>query len=169
MRERYKKPIMWTLYGVLFLLCAVVQTSMLGDVRLFGAKLALMPVLIACVSMHQGAERGGIYGLVCGFCWYCSGADGGALPIVTFTVSAIVIGWLCESFLTCRFATALLMSLGAAAFSQGLLLALKCYLGQANGSFFRVYLIGTAASLLACPLIYPAAWGVSKIYREQKI
>ena len=169
MRERNKKPIMWTLYGVLFLVMCVLQTTLLGDVTLFTAKFSLMPTLIACVAMIQGAERGGIYALACGFFWYCSGADGTALPIITFTVCGIVIGWLGENFLVRSFLSALLVSLGATVFCQGALLAVKCYLGGANAGFVPKYLIGAAISLIACPILYPVSCAIGRIYKEQKI
>ena len=51
MHATYKNALMWTLYGVLFLLIAVLQTVVFGRARFFGVKLTLIPVCIACVSM----------------------------------------------------------------------------------------------------------------------
>ena len=59
MHATYKNALMWTLYGVLFLLIAVLQTVVFGRARFFGVKLTLIPVCIACVSMLAGAEAGG--------------------------------------------------------------------------------------------------------------
>ena len=56
MHATYKNALMWTLYGVLFLLIAVLQTVVFGRARFFGVKLTLIPVCIACVSMLAGAE-----------------------------------------------------------------------------------------------------------------
>ena len=58
MHATYKNALMWTLYGVLFLLIAVLQTVVFGRARFFGVKLTLIPVCIACVSMLAGAEAG---------------------------------------------------------------------------------------------------------------
>lgn len=66
MHATYKNALMWTLYGVLFLLIAVLQTVVFGRARFFGVKLTLIPVCIACVSMLAGAEAGALYGLCCG-------------------------------------------------------------------------------------------------------
>ena len=78
MHATYKNALMWTLYGVLFLLIAVLQTVVFGRARFFGVKLTLIPVCIACVSMLAGAEAGALYGLCCGTVWCFTGAAGGA-------------------------------------------------------------------------------------------
>ena len=79
MHATYKNALMWTLYGVLFLLIAVLQTVVFGRARFFGVKLTLIPVCIACVSMLAGAEAGALYGLCCGTVWCFTGAAGGAM------------------------------------------------------------------------------------------
>lgn len=78
MHATYKNALMWTLYGVLFLLIAVLQTVVFGRARFFGVKLTLIPVCLACVAMLAGAEAGALYGLCCGAVWCFTGASGGA-------------------------------------------------------------------------------------------
>ena len=97
MHATYKNALMWTLYGVLFLLIAVLQTVVFGRARFFGVKLTLIPVCIACVSMLAGAEAGALYGLCCGTVWCFTGAAGGAMHIVLLTVCGAVIGYICDS------------------------------------------------------------------------
>ena len=79
MHATYKNALMWTLYGVLFLLIAVLQTVVFGRARFFGVKLTLIPVCLACVAMLAGAEAGALYGLCCGAVWCFTGASGGAM------------------------------------------------------------------------------------------
>lgn len=59
MHATYKNALMWTLYGVLFLLIAVLQTVVFGRARFFGVKLTLIPVCLACVAMLAGARGRG--------------------------------------------------------------------------------------------------------------
>ena len=99
MHATYKNALMWTLYGVLFLLIAVLQTVVFGRARFFGVKLTLIPVCIACVSMLAGAEAGALYGLCCGAVWCFTGASGGAMHIVLLTICGAVIGYLCDRYL----------------------------------------------------------------------
>ena len=91
MHATYKNALMWTLYGVLFLLIAVLQTVVFGRARFFGVKLTLIPVCIACVSMLAGAEAGALYGLCCGTVWCFTGASGGALHIVLMTICFLLL------------------------------------------------------------------------------
>ena len=50
--------------------CAGVQTVSFGRPRLWRQAL-LLPVLVACVSMHVGSEAGGVFGMACGLCGRC--------------------------------------------------------------------------------------------------
>ena len=52
MHATYKNALMWTLYGVLFLLIAVLQTVVFGRARFFGVKLTLIPVCLALSLIH---------------------------------------------------------------------------------------------------------------------
>ena len=93
MRDKYKNALMWALYAVLFLLTVAMQTVVFGRARYFGAKLSLMPVLVACVAMLCGAENGGAFGLAVGTAWCLAGADGAGLTLMLLTVSAVLCGW----------------------------------------------------------------------------
>ena len=64
MHATYKNALMWTLYGVLFLLIAVLQTVVFGRARFFGVKLTLIPVCLACVAMLAGAEAEALYAAI---------------------------------------------------------------------------------------------------------
>ena len=78
MQARYKKALMWALYGLLLLVVMVLQDVVFGRARYFGTKLSLIPVAVACISMHGGAEEGGAFGLAAGTFWCLCGGDGGA-------------------------------------------------------------------------------------------
>ena len=98
MPDRYKKILMWALYAALMLAAALLQTVVFGRVRYFGAKLSLLPVVLACVCMHTEPEPAGLFGLLTGLGWYACGADGAGLSILTFTAVALGVSWLCRQY-----------------------------------------------------------------------
>ena len=163
MHATYKNALMWTLYGVLFLLIAVLQTVVFGRARFFGVKLTLIPVCIACVSMLAGAEAGALYGLCCGTVWCFTGAAGGAMHIVLLTVCGAVIGYICDRYLVRQLLSAILMSLLALVFCQTLLFLFQCYLGTIYIGTIYTLPIQIGLSLLSCPLIYLGAWAIRKV------
>lgn len=73
---------MWALYALLLLAVAVIQGVIFGRARYFGTKLSLIPVAVACIAMHGGAEDGGVFGLAAGLFWCLSGGDGGGVLII---------------------------------------------------------------------------------------
>ena len=163
MHATYKNALMWTLYGVLFLLVAVLQTVVFGRARFFGVKLTLIPVCLACVAMLAGAEAGALYGLCCGAVWCFTGASGGAMHIVLLTICGAVIGYLCDRYLNRNFLSALMMSLLTLIVMQGLLFLFKRYLGQTGEEGWSILLKQIGLSMLACPPVYLAAWAIGKV------
>ncbi len=163
MHDSYKNALMWTLYGVLFLLLAVVQTVIFGHAQFFGVKLALIPVCVACVAMHAGAESGALYGLVCGAVWCFTGAAGGALHIVLLTLCGAAAGYLCDRYLVRQLLSALLMSLMALGACQSVLFLFECYLGTIHIGTAYTVPVQVGLSLLACPAVYLAAWAIRKV------
>ena len=162
MHATYKNALMWTLYGVLFLLIAVLQTVVFGRARFFGVKLTLIPVCIACVSMLAGAEAGALYGLCCGAVWCFTGASGGAMHIVLLTLCGAVIGYLCDRYLVRNLVSALMMSLMCLLFCQLLLFFFQCMLRTITISAIGQVLAQIGLSLLVCPPVYLAAWAIRK-------
>ena len=163
MHATYKNALMWTLYGVLFLLVAVLQTVVFGRARFFGVKLTLIPVCLACVAMLAGAEAGALYGLCSGAVWCFTGASGGAMHIVLLTICGAVIGYLCDRYLVRQLLSAVLMSLLALVFCQTILFLLQCYLGTIYIGTIYTLPIQIGLSLLSCPLIYLGAWAIRKV------
>ena len=162
MRDKYRNALMWALYGLLFLLVIVIQTVIFGRVRFYGVKLALLPVALACISMHTGAENGALFGLFCGLFWCFAGADGGALHIPLFCLAGAFTGFLCDRILTRSIVSAMLMSLLALFLCQSVLFFFKLWLGAAHGRDVLLLLRQLPVSLMACPPCYLAAWAIRK-------
>ena len=163
MRERYKKALMWALYALLLLAVAVIQGVIFGRARYFGTKLSLIPVAVACIAMHGGAEDGGVFGLAAGLFWCLSGGDGGGVLIILCTLCALAAGYLCDRYLVRRLLSALIMSLLALTVCQTILFLLQCYLGTIYIGTIYTLPIQIGLSLLSCPLIYLGAWAIRKV------
>lgn len=162
MRAKYQNALMWALYTALFLLAVVVQTVMFGHARFLDVKLAILPVVIACTAMFNGAENSAVFGLGCGIFWCFAGADGGAIFIPLFCVAGAVVGYLCDRLLVRSLGSAFLVSLLALFICQFVLYLFKLWLGAA---FLRDLLLlfrQLIVSLVACPPIYLAAWAIRK-------
>lgn len=162
MNQKYRDLLMWALYGLLFLLAMLLQTTVFGRVRLLGVKLSLLPVAIVCICLRTGHEAGGLFGLITALCWCALGADDGQLAIVTFTVIGILSGWLCENVFARRLLPALLLSLGALLLHEGAVFLVKFYLGSATAELARWVPLTAVLSLPACPVIYLLAKAAGK-------
>ena len=155
MREKYKNALMWALYALLFLLFVLIQTVLFGKPRFSEVKLSLLPVVIACVSMLNGAESSAVFGLAAGLFWALTGADLGPVYVLLFSVCGAVCGYLCDRYLKRQILSALMMSLLALAICQLPAFALKCYLGGAYWRQFPLVLRQIGLSLAACLVAYP--------------
>lgn len=162
MQKFYKNALMWALYAALLLVVAVVQTVSFGRTLLLGSKLCMMPVLIACVAMHTGSEGGAVFGIAAGLFWTLTGADGGSLHIVLLSVCGAVAGYLCDRYLVRSLVSALMMSLMTLVICQLSLFLFKCFMSTLSIQAIGQVLVQVGLSLLACPLIYLAAWLIRK-------
>ena len=162
MREKYKNALMWALYAVLVLFVMLVQTVSFGRPRFLGTKISMIPVLVACVTMHTGSERGAVFGMACGLVWCLAGADCGALHIVLLAVCGAAAGYLCDRYLVRNLVSALMMSLMCLLFCQLLLFFFQCMLHTITISAIGQVLAQIGLSLLVCPPVYLAAWAIRK-------
>ena len=162
MREKYQNALMWALYTVLFLFAVIVQTVIFGHARFLDVKLAILPVVIACTAMFNGAENSALFGLGCGIFWCFAGADGGALHIPLFCLSGAVVGYICDRLLVRSLVSALLVSLLALFVCQFVLYLFKLWLGAAYFRDLFLLFKQLIVSLIACPPIYLAAWAIRK-------
>ena len=136
--RQWLRILRWTMYSLLFLTALLVQTVVLGNRTLFGTHPTFVPLVITCVCLREGAERGGLFALLASLFWCLSGADQGSLSIFTLTVVPC-----CD---------------------QILCFAVKFFLGQMFGALFVRELIPCVfVSILCQPLIYWLVKCIAKI------
>lgn len=154
MNQKTRNFIMWSLYALLFLLVMLVQTTVFGRVRLFGVKLSLLPIVMVCVGLQTGHEKGGLFSLCAALIWYAAGGDNGSLAMITFTLCGILAGWLCDVVFTRRFFPALILCAAALVFHETAVFLTKFYLGGAPVTLLRWVPVTAGLSVLAVPVIY---------------
>ena len=159
--KQWLRILRWTLYSLLLLLAILLQTVVFGNRRLFGTHPDLVPIVIACVCLREGAERGGTFALLGSLFWYLSGAEQGSVCIVTLTVLPVVGSLLCRTLLVERFLACLLITFATVFVEQTAMFLLKFFFDGLSGMFFlRELLPCVAVSLLAQPPVY---WLVKRI------
>ncbi len=154
----------WTLYTLLFLLAMMMQTVVFGNHKLFGAHPNFVPVVITCVCLREGAERGGMFALLTSLFWCLSGADEGSISIAVLTVVPVIGSVLCSAVLANRFLPCLAITVVTLFTEQAAIFLFKYFFGTMDGSRFLTVLLPTVlVSALAQPIVYLLVKCIEKI------
>jgi rod shape-determining protein MreD len=89
MRIERSRVNLFAAYGLLLLLSALLQTTVLAPIRLFGFTPTLYIAATICVAMFEGEWTGAIFGLVLG---YCVDATTASLPGLT-ALTLLAVGY----------------------------------------------------------------------------
>ena len=146
----------WSLYGLLTLVVLLLQTVVLTQLPVFGVKLSPLPILIVCVCIREGPEKGGVYAILATLFWCLSGADFGTLSVAVLSVGAILSAVLCRAVLTLRFLPAALCCLAVSLVNESLIFVFKLILppAVALSNYWRILLPTVALSMLFMPIHY---------------
>ena len=154
----------WVVYSLLFLLVLTLQDVVFSRLPVFGARFHLIPILITCVCLAEGAESGGIFALCAGLYWALSGADLGYVSIVLLTFCGVGSALLRDHLLLDRLSTCLLCCLGTLLLHDTVIFLLHLFLGGVEWSrFYRVLLPGVLISMIFCPVFYALTRKIRKI------
>ena len=153
---------MWVLYGFLFVLTLLIQTSVFGRHRFFGTKLSFLPVAVVCICLWCGHEAGGLFGLLAGLGWAWAGGSDGTTAIVTFALCGILSGYLCDAVFSRRFLPALLLSLGGLILHQTSDFLIHWYLSEQSIPWSWL-LIQIGLSLPAGLILFPLTKLIRKV------
>ena len=159
----------WALYALVLLVTAMLQTVVLaGRVSICPD---FVPIVITCVCLREGPERGGTFALIASLLWCFSGADQGSVAIAVLTIVPVVGSLLSRAVLTNRFIPCLIIAFATVfiffdprqqlANEQSIMFFLKFFFSGAAGSlFFTKLLPCVLISTLAQPPVY---WLVKRI------
>ena len=165
MATKTRRRVQMALYALVLVLAELIQTSVFGSLRL-GIVPCVMPVAVACVAMLEGAETGGIFGLVggCIWAWSTQLSYYGAWCILAMTVVGILAGLITERFLLRGIQTALALSAGALFITDGLYTLTVIATGHAPFyALITTFFPGLLISLFLCLLFYPLTAHISRI------
>lgn len=164
MVSRQRVMIKWILYAALALLALLLQTSVLGNVRLLGVQFCLLPVAVACVAAREGKDNGAVFGLACGVFWALSGTQYGPVYILALPVAGALVGLACEMWMRRSLASSLLLSFGTVLLAEGSVCVYLIAVGSIPAAAFgRVVLPACLISLLFVPLFHLCAGGTAKL------
>lgn len=155
----------WSLYGLLTLLTLLLQTVVLSRTTALRIKPTPLPVLIACICIREGPERGGIYAILAALLWCFSGADYGSLSVALLPTGAILSAVLCRAVLTLRFLPTALCAFAVTLLNASVIFVFKLILPPTVGldNYWRILLPGVALSMLFLPIQYPLVKCISRI------
>lgn len=161
--RQWLRILRWTLYALLFLLAMMIQTVVLGNRPIFGTQPDLITVVIVCVCLREGAERGGLFALLTSLFWCLSGASDGSIAIAILTILPVLGSILCSSLLSDRFIPSLLVTAVTLFVLHGVVFLLKVIFVETDMTLFAQKLIPCVwVSLIAHVPVY---WLVGKIHR----
>ena len=95
--RQWLRILRWTLYAALFLLALLVQTVVFGNRTILGAHPDLVAIVITCVCLREGPERGGTFALIASLVWCLSGIDQGSVCLLVLTVLPVLGSILCRA------------------------------------------------------------------------
>ena len=164
-RLQWQGILKWSLYGLLTLLVLLLQTVVLSQLPVWGAKLTPLPGLIVCVCVREGPEKGGLYAVLAALLWCLSGADFGNLSLAVIPVGAILSAVLCRAVLTLRFLPTAMCCLAVTLLNAAVIFIFKLILPPtvALENLWRLLLPGAAASMAFVPLHYALVKLISRI------
>ena len=155
-RRQWLGVLRWTLYSLLLLFVLLLQTVVLARNPVFGAKLAPVSVVIICVCIREGPEKGGLFALLASLFWYMSGAYYGNLAVAILPVGSILAAVLCRSAFRQRLLSTLLFCFAICLLNDLTVFIFKLLLLEklALRNLWQVLLPGTCLTMLFVPLIY---------------
>ncbi len=145
----------WCLYSLLFLAAILAQTVVFGNHTVLGVHPTFVPVVITCVCLREGPERGGLFALLASVFWCLTGADFGEVSIVVLTCVPLLGCVLARALISRPFLPCLVLSFLTLLIEQSGIFLFKSFSGGLEGSLYVTQLLPCVfVSLLAQPLTY---------------
>ena len=165
MTEKWQQRIKYALYAVLLLVALLLDTAVFTAINIRVIP-TTMPIAVACIGLWEGAEKGGIYGVIGGCLWAWSAqlTMYGAWVIIAVTITGVGAGLCTQSFLLQSWKTIFAVSTVALLLTDG---AYTCFLIMGRAvqpeAFFTVFLPEGILSLCFVVLFYPVSEYISRI------
>lgn len=162
--RQWLRILRWVLYALLFFFAVLMQTVVLGNRLIFGARADFVPVVIACVCLREGPERGGLFALLASVGWYLTGADQGSVSIAVMTLVPVLGCVICAEWVNQRFLPCLLVAFLTFFLRQNAMFLLKHFFAGLPGALYLPRVLPcVAVSTAVQPLVYWLVHLISKI------
>lgn len=154
----------WCLYALLLLVAIMLQTVVFGNRTLLGAHPNFVPVVIVCVCLREGPERGGLFALISSLIWCLSGIDYGPVSLAVLTVLPVLGAVFSRTWLSNRYLPCLLLCALTLFVEQGVIFSLRWFFGDLELRRFLTDLLPCVlVSTLIQPLVYLAVKRIERI------
>lgn len=154
----------WTLYALLSLFVLITQGVLCAQYPLFGLKLSFMPMLLVCICIREGTEKGGLFCLIATTVLCLSKTDYGSLSVALLTILAIFSAALCRAVLAEGLWSVALCCFFVSVINEAVIVLLRSVLNRtAISNLWRVALPACLLSMLVCPLLYVVVRAIGKI------
>ncbi len=154
-RLQRKRLLKWLLYAFSLVVLSLLQDVILCHVRLFGATTELVPCAIFLICLLEGSESGSVFALIASLLYLFSGTAAGPYCMVFITVLAVLSTLLRQAYLQKGFSAAMLCTVLSLLLYELLVFAFGLFLGLTTPSRIVGFLITTALTCLAAPVLYP--------------
>lgn len=164
--QQRRTALKWGLYGLVCLVCLILQDAFLGRVRLFGGYVDLAPAVIILICVMQGVESGSLFALIGSMIFVFSGSAPETFAIAFITVYAVLVTLFREQFLRRSFSSAWLCTAAAVMLYEISVYLLGLFLGLTYPGRINVFLVSGLLTALAAPALYPLLGWIGKIGGE---
>ena len=164
--KQRKTALKWGLYGMVCLVCLILQDAFFGRVRLLGGYADLAPAAIILICLMQGSHSGSLFALIGSMVFVFSGSAPDTFAIAFITVYAALVTLFREQFLRRGFGSAwictgvAMVAYELSVYLLGLFFALT-YPGR-----ITVFLMSALVTSLAVPALYPLLNWIGRIGGE---
>ena len=165
-RKQRQTFLRWMLFSAVCLVGLLAQDVIMSRVRIFGATTDLVPCLIFCVCILQGAESGCVFALLASLVYQFSGSAPGVACIPLITGLAVTAAIFRQAYLRQGLDALLLCLAGCLVIYELTTFGIALFLGQTLISRIVVPLLTAGLSFLAVPLAYPILISIGKIGGE---
>lgn len=160
----------WSLFGLLFLVCLVIQDAMLSRYTFFGGTVDLAAGVIMLVCVCQGVDSGCVFAFAAGAVYAFSGSAPGNFSIILLTVIGSVMAAFRESYLRQGFASDLLCAaVGVVLYEMGLFL-IGLAMAYTHTGRLSCFVMTAVLSAAVMPVLYPLVGRIGgnggKIWKE---
>lgn len=145
----------WTLYTAILVLLSLLQDVVLSKIGFHGATTDLVPCGIILICILEEAHKSAVFTLIASCLFVFSGGAPGPYCIVFLTGLALFTSMLRQNYLAKRFSSAMLCGIAAFALYELLTFFMGLFLGLAPFGRIIGFMITTALSLPALPILYP--------------